>query len=124
MNKFINSLAILVVVSGIFVSLSGLGISNPHVELITPQGGEVWRIGSTQQIFWYGVELQGPYKVEIQRRPRGRWQTIQPSFQGGFFDWTVTGPSTSKAIIRVTDINTGKYDQNDLPFSIVRGRSR
>lgn len=125
--KIINwvraALAALVAVTT-FASVGAMGISNPHVDLINPAGGENWAIGSTHQILWYGVELQGPYKIEIQRHPRARWQTIRTNFNGGFFDWVVTGPATRQAKIRVTDLTSGMSDQNDTPFTISRTRGR
>ena len=105
--------------------LAGMGIPGRAVTVITPNGGERWKIGTVHTIQWQAVELGGPFHIEIQRQPRGRWQNIALVDGNDHYDWKVTGPVTNRARIRVTATDPGgSYsDVSDGVFSIYqRGR--
>ncbi len=119
--KTLGKVGVILAGVAMFLSLAGLGIPRQFVDLQTPVGGEVWKTGTTQNIFWYGVELQGPYKIQIKRQKHDRWQTIANGVEGANYNWVVSGPVTRQATIKVTDIPTGLSDQNEVPFSIIKG---
>lgn len=116
----ITNISRALLVSSIFLFFSAAGVPTSRVELINPVGNEKWLVGSEQLISWYGIELQGPYRVEIQRRPGARWQLIGQAVDGNSYSWLVSGPATRRARIKVTDIPSGKSDTNETPFTIYR----
>lgn len=86
----------------------------------SPNGGENWQIGSTQRIKWIPSEFSGNAKIEITRDGGISYETIFASTSNdGYVDWVVTGPVTSSAKIRVSDVeNILKLDQSTNFFSI------
>ena len=93
-------------------------IPSPRVEITRPVGEESWVVGSTETITWFGIELDGPFMVEVQR-DGGKWQTISKSLQSHTYDWKITGPTAKQAQIRITDVDTPGDPGFSGIFSIV-----
>ena len=94
-------------------------ISDGSVRVLTPNGGEVWPIGGTRRIEWRSSE-PGDVRVELSRNGGTSWTAIFPSLANdGAQNWTVTGPATSTARIRVCRVDTPTAcDTSDAVFSI------
>lgn len=89
------------------VSQSDFSISlTPTLQLVAPHGGESWTRGSTQNITWTSSHLWGAVKIELNRDyPSGSWESLFPSTaDNGLLTWTVTGPSTLHARMRVSSL--------------------
>ena len=95
-------------------------IPSPRVEILDPIAGEVWQVGSTQRIEWIGIELNGPYSVEIQRG-NGPWQMIVPAVEESYYDWQVTGWPFRQVRVRVTDVDTPGDAGISEDFSVAGG---
>jgi hypothetical protein len=77
------------------------------VAVVSPNGAEVWPAGSSQTIQWSSSNLSGPVKVELSRNGGGSYETIVGSTpDDGTEEWTVTGPPTASAMVRVSSVNT------------------
>lgn len=82
-------------------------MTDPACTVVYPNGSEVVQIGNVENLQWNAVD---PYlgvtavDIELSRSGvGGPWETIalnQPN--SGSYAWTVTGPITSNAILRVT----------------------
>ncbi|AKM85041.1 MAG: endonuclease/exonuclease/phosphatase family protein [candidate division Kazan bacterium GW2011_GWA1_50_15] len=100
-----------------------LTVENPggSVTVLTPDGGESWAIGSSQNITWETTGTVTDVLIEIQRTTGGSWTTIVASTTNdGSYPWTVTQPATSQASIRITEVGDGTVtDISDAVFSIV-----
>ena len=127
MSKIITTLVAVVMAVAMTVAFvptaSAMGIPGISIRVLTPNGGEQWKIGTTQSITWQGVETGGPYTIQIQRHPRQKWQTIAIVPDNGTYNWKVTGPVTKQALIKVsTKEPDGKTysDTSDAVFSIVK----
>lgn len=72
----------------------------------SPNGGENWPVGSQANITWSAVGLTGNVTIEINRSyPLGTWTTIATvPATAGTYTWTVTGPATNNARIRVSSV--------------------
>jgi hypothetical protein len=91
------------------------------VRVISPNGGEMWPIGSTQAITWTSSALTGNVKIEISRNgTAGPWATIIGSTPNdGTHSWVVTGPHSVHARVRVTSLTDGAAtDTSDADFTI------
>lgn len=91
-------------------------ISLPTLTLEDPNGGDILNTGSDYNIAWSGSGL-ADVKVEINRSyPGGSWEVINPAASDNY-EWTITGPPTNHARIRVTsnavptvsDISNGDF---------------
>ena len=102
----------------------------PRNRVIQPNEAVTWVIGSVQKIKWkhnYGANQI--FRIEVNRdfatTPGGPWELIASNVVGtatsGTFDWTVTGPATASARIRVfkQGDRRNSIDTSDVDFTIV-----
>jgi subtilisin family serine protease len=99
---------------------------DPTVAVTSPNGGEVVQVANSINLTWNATDALGgvtAVDLELSRSGNaGPWETIatgQPNT--GSYAWTVTGPGTSAAILRVTAAdaagNTGS-DVSDNTWTI------
>jgi hypothetical protein len=96
----------------------------PWVQVLQPNGGEVWVASEGETIRWRSGHLgeAEPVRIEFKRNyPGSNWVTLAAATENsGHFLWTVTGPPTTSARIRVRGtLNTMSSDTSDGDFSIV-----
>jgi probable HAF family extracellular repeat protein len=103
---------------GVLLRSAG-SLQSLHVE--TPNTRTRWGIGTVQRIAWWHEGAEGEFEIEVSRGDDS-WETIAivPNRAGTSqsFYWTVTGPSTNSANIRVTATAGGATDTNDVQISI------
>jgi len=87
---------------------------------MSPNGGERWPIGSTQNIIWRCDTIGGNVRIELSRNSGATWSIIVASTPNdGMFTWPVTGPHSEHTRIRVTPLsNPSKADASDADFAI------
>jgi hypothetical protein len=90
------------------------------INVISPNGGESWKIGSKQIITWSSVSVTGKVNLELSRDNGATWATIIASTENdGNKDWKVNGPSTTNARIKVSSIiNPAVFDLSNTDFHI------
>jgi hypothetical protein len=94
-----------------------------HVSV--PNTAVTWFVGTTQAITWTNnLGTTATVKLEISRDGGSSWSEIAASVQnssatGGSFNWTVTGPATTRARVRAT-WTQGAYatDTSNANFTI------
>jgi len=98
------------------------------IDVISPDGGEVWAVGSTQRIRWttefvYDVTIKISYDGG---GPDGSWEFIDQSVdetEPGWLDyeWVVPDQPTRQAVIGMWGYNDELiYNQSAAPFEIAR----
>jgi hypothetical protein len=96
---------------------------NAVVHVDAPNGGEVLPVGSVKEIRWTPADVAGDVNITISRDNGTTWQPLATvDGNAGVLPWTVTGPSTDQARIKVFYSITGygsTEDQSDNVFSIV-----
>lgn len=95
----------------------------PSISLISPGGGDNWGIGSTQRIAWtHSLGAKTQMRVEVSRDGGGTWAVLASAVNNkassGLFNWTVTGPATASALIRVSWTGGQAVGVTAAPFSI------
>jgi subtilisin family serine protease len=101
-------------------------MSDPTCTVTAPNGGEVLSLGDNVNLTWsasdplFGVTA---VDVEISRNNGGSWSTIATAVANtGSLAWTVTGPPTTQALLRVTAsdaaANAG-VDASDAVWEII-----
>jgi hypothetical protein len=92
----------------------------PWVRILSPNGWEVWNIGTTQIIKWESVAVTGNVRIDLSRDGGSTWTAIIANTPNdGSETWTVTGSPTTRARIRVVSLaNTAIWDMSDRDFTI------
>jgi hypothetical protein len=99
---------------------SDFTIKGDDIVLISPNGGEVWALGSTQDITWTSINVVD-VKIELSLNNGASWLTIIDStLSTGGYSWFVNPPQeTNQALIRISDItDVNIADQSDDVFTI------
>lgn len=91
----------------------------PVINLISPNGGEQWAIGTNQTIFWNSSNIAN---VKIEYTLNGTsWNVIsysQPASDNSY-TWFVNASPTNTGKIRVSNAaNTAVFDTSNAPFEI------
>jgi PKD repeat protein len=86
----------------------------------SPNGGEVWMVGETEEITWTDVNIYN-VKIELSADNGSSWTTIAESAPNtGSYSWLVTAPDSSdQCLIRITNVDDGQViDISDGTFII------
>ncbi len=101
---------------------NNFSIAAPFLSLQSPNGGEIWPVGSFRIVQWDFGGLSGSVKLELNRAfPSANWETIFASepVANGYVDWLVTGPVSTVARLRVTLLADSSYrDSSDANFEL------
>jgi hypothetical protein len=94
-------------------------INRGTVTLQVPNGGETWPIGSIRRVEWTST-VAGKVSIELSRDAGTSWTTLFASLENdGAHNWTVTGPATSRARLRVCSVATRRIcDRSNTVFTI------
>ncbi len=94
-------------------------LAAPAITVSAPNGGEVWPVDSLRTISWVRGGVIENVRVDVNRNyPSGAWETLLASSSGSSFAWTVSGPATTNARIRVVGLITGVNGVSNASFSI------
>jgi hypothetical protein len=100
-------------------------IASPFVTVTSPNTSVRWNIGTVQTIAWnHNLGTSESVALELSRDGGSTWSLITASVPNngsatGAYNWTVTGPNTNKARIRVAwTANAAVNDRSDVNFSI------
>ncbi|MEM4413173.1 MAG: hypothetical protein QXD59_02740 [Candidatus Caldarchaeum sp.] len=102
-----------------FTAVLPVTVTTPSsITVQSPNGGQDWAIGSTQTIQWTSSNVSGNVKIELSRNGGGSYETLFASIANtGSVSWTVTGPATGQALIKVSSVETPSVsDTSDAPF--------
>jgi len=95
------------------------GPAGPSLTLISPAGGELWAVGSTQGLSWTSTGGVGDVRVDVSRDGGSSWETaIASTPNDGSEGWTVTGPATGQALVRVASLAGDASDVCDGPLTL------
>jgi len=109
-----------------FIFLRARDENNPapsnqkSITIISPNGNDVFEIGTLQVIRWISNGVDDAVKIELSRDGGATFELIadnQPNV--GFYNWTVTGAPTFQAIVKVSSQNYPEiFDVSDFVFTI------
>ncbi|MCX5894202.1 MAG: PQQ-binding-like beta-propeller repeat protein, partial [Proteobacteria bacterium] len=78
------------------------------ITIASPNGGENWNVGSSQNIAWTSASLSGNVKLELSRNGGSTYpETLAASVPvgAGSYPWAVTGPASSTCRVKVTSLS-------------------
>lgn len=91
------------------------------ITLQRPNSHVSYWIGQSDSVKWNGMAFEGGVRIELNRNyPSGTWETLfANTVNDGSEVWTVTGPATAHARIRISTVNdTSINDVSDNDFVI------
>ena len=95
-------------------------IYTPTITVISPNGGEEWKVGTNRNITWTSNNVSN-IKLEYSVDSGSSWATIIASTAAntGSYIWTIPNSTTSTALVRVTDTSDNTVmDQSNSVFRI------
>ncbi|MDW8239966.1 MAG: trypsin-like peptidase domain-containing protein [Acidobacteriota bacterium] len=103
-----------------FWAALNVGPPTPTITVTSPNGGENLQIGNVHVITWTSSNVTGNVKIEISRDGGGSYQPLfADTANDGSESWTVTGPATTQARIRVSSVsNPAVNDTSNSNFTI------
>ena len=100
------------------MSNANFTIAEPFITVISPNGGETWYVGDTNDITWTSGGAEKYVKIEISRDGGSKWSDIESSaLNVGSYKWMVTGPASKECLIRISDSSLS--DTSDRLFAII-----
>ncbi|MFH0734579.1 MAG: T9SS type A sorting domain-containing protein [bacterium] len=87
------------------VSENTFTIYQPAITLVSPDGGESWRVGTAQNITWHSENVQN-VKIEYTTNNGTNWSTIITSTPAnvGSYTWTVPNTVSANCKVKITDV--------------------
>ncbi|MCH8033209.1 MAG: T9SS type A sorting domain-containing protein [Bacteroidetes bacterium] len=97
----------------------GGGGTNNTISVHSPNGGEVWGMGTEQSITWSSIDVID-VKIEFSSNNGATWNLVTESTPStGIYLWTVPAIHTIQALVKITDVaDEENNDQSDDPFTI------
>ena len=100
--------------------------ARPAVAVVSPNGGEGWVFGTTQDITWSATDNVGVATVTLEYSTSGSEGPWLPIASGqpntGTYSWLVPAPATTQAVVRVTAVDAvsnAAIDTSDAVFAVV-----
>jgi len=95
--------------------------ANPIITVTSPNGGEGWYAGTTQNITWTSAYLSGSnVKIEYSTDNGSTWVTIAATVaNSGTYSWTVPNAPSTSCLVKVSDAgNLSTFDVSNAVFTI------
>ncbi|MDP2983870.1 MAG: T9SS type A sorting domain-containing protein, partial [Candidatus Latescibacter sp.] len=92
----------------------------PSIQVLSPDGGEQWAVGSTVAITWQAQQT-GPLLLQYSNDSGARWVDIKSGVSASdqSYTWTVPNDPSTKCLVRITDPASSLTDMSNGSFSIV-----
>jgi len=92
----------------------------PALTLRRPAADTQFRLGRNNTVQWTLRGVAGGVSVDLSRDDGVTWARVSDEVENvGFYDWTGSGATTSRAKIRVTSLTNPALTQTSPSFSIV-----
>jgi YVTN family beta-propeller protein len=98
--------------------------SPSDITVTSPNGGETWTVGASQEIKWTSTGGIDSVFIDYSKDNGTTWKTIvQTTPNSGSFNWTIPDTVSDECLVRVTandsDLDPKPSDVSDRVFSIV-----
>ena len=92
------------------------------ITLLSPNGAELWRVGTSQKIIW-STPITSNVKLEYQTSSGGVWNLIVTDIpaQNQIYDWLIPAVESSACRVRVTNLaNETDFGESAAVFTITQ----
>ena len=105
---------------GQFDGYSMYAFKDVYVQVIKPNGGEIWGNGTTQQIRWATLNTTENLKVEYSIDNEATWTTLLNNIPNtpNTYNWTIASPVSTICKVRATTMSGVETDKSDDFFTI------
>ncbi|HPR33493.1 MAG TPA: T9SS type A sorting domain-containing protein, partial [Prolixibacteraceae bacterium] len=91
----------------------------PAITVISPNGGEDWRLGDAHDITWTSSGTSGTMQIEYSTNNGLNWTNVTDSTaDNGSYSWTIPDESSTICLVRVSDTEGTATDNSDEAFTI------
>jgi len=96
-------------------------MEEPDVQMVYPNGGEVFEIDSQITVQWNTSGAVGALELHISRNNGTDWSLVADGLGArGTIGWTVTGPTSDECLMRIREeADTTNFDNSNAVFEIV-----
>jgi len=92
---------------------------NTQITLLSPNGGEDWKVGNTYNITWNSNHTSGKVKIDYSTNDGSKWKQITASTtDDGAYSWTIPNQPSTNCLVRITDTDGDTSDVSDAVFTI------
>ena len=92
----------------------------PSIQVLSPNGGEMWLAGSSHEITWTSSGVSGLMRIFYSTDNGVNFTTVAITQNDGFYTWTVPSTVSSACLVRIIDLNAlAPADTSDAVFRIV-----
>ncbi|MBK7958468.1 MAG: hypothetical protein IPK03_10345 [Bacteroidetes bacterium] len=84
--------------------------------LTSPNGGEVWNVGTNQNITWTASTIYSSALLEFSTDNGSNWSTIANVSNTGTYAWTIPNSLSTQCLIRIS--NNGNPTLNDVSNAV------
>ena len=98
-------------------------ITGNGIQLVSPNGGEIWTSTSSRTISWASANVD-EINIEYSSNNGSSWNTINNNTNAstGYFTWSVPSSYSTQYLVRVTDTqNSNITDLSDAVFTVSGG---
>lgn len=101
--------------------VKGSADSLGRLELMHPNGGELFLVGDDTQIIWAGIPEKDTCLIEYSTNFGKNWQFLSDKATGFKFDWiNIPKPASNQCFVRIKQLLNGTPKQLDLSDSVFR----
>jgi hypothetical protein len=96
--------------------------ATPAIAVSSPNGGESWTMGSTQNISWTAAGTIANVKIDYSINHGNAWTAVVASTPNtGSYSWTVPYTPGTECLVRVSDAaDTSAFDMSDNVFTLTQ----
>lgn len=101
-------------------------VNTPVIVVTSPNGGEEWPVGSTQEITWVtGSAPVGEVRIEYTADGGLNWiEIVGRTENNGVYPWLIPDTPSTECLVRISEADDGDpVDRSDSFFSIVASNS-
>ncbi|MBN1233337.1 MAG: PQQ-binding-like beta-propeller repeat protein [Candidatus Coatesbacteria bacterium] len=94
---------------------------NPgSVQVISPNGGESWEVGTVHNILWSATTNVDTVKIDYSTDNGSNWISVTRAENNGTYSWTIPDTPSPDCLVRVTSRDDRLTDSSDNTFEIYR----
>ena len=87
----------------------------PYITITSPNTGDYWDIGTTENITWTSYGTSGTVKIEYSSNSGADWTTVELSTpDDGTYEWTVPDVESFSCIVQITDTDGAPGGQSNM----------